>query len=294
MDRNVISKDHQDTLDLEEELRAEATRVEQVRRRRYQQWLWEWENIEKADPADYDLSVLGMAHFEGPGVAGIQSDTPTMSAPPVGRGPADPLGHVVTSNAADSIWSPMFYAKILTEAEVLVVPISIAGMNLTSNPDPSHAQLEACRHIWCGPKGKHFGKYRLTSVTNAYANGRLKIVHVPYGVSAAEVKAMTATQLMQYSSWEHEIKGGEDTIIEPEWTVPYPKTFVRGDPDSNGNNGYLVAFWIEHINTAENSSLQLSLWADSTNIEFSFPAAFQKLPKVPSSYTARLIGRNTM
>lgn len=205
-------------------------------------------------------------------------------APVIQNTTLDPLGHSVVNVAAQEIWTQLltWNNQPPPDPSALVAKLFIISpyYQTTFGSDvPSHAQLEALRHVYVAPSRANggratFGKYRLTTTANAFANGRLIMVHIPPAIPISDVSKMTLADLSQFNRVEHEIHGGKDTVIEPDWMLPLP---YMGAYDKNEYNGYIAIAYVEYaIDTNKTTPPFLTLWYAPSNVQYSIPRPVRK------------------
>jgi len=212
-----------------------------------------------AGAASVDVSAISSP-------ATITNTAPNTSARPLG------MSHVAV-DADKEIMVPFRTFKIEENTRVIskISPYYWASTNSTS---PTHAQLEALRHAYVGPRDvssrSMFAVYKLTSVANAFTNIRLIIAQVPPRYTPAQVAAFSIQELSQFNRKEHVVHGPE-TIINTEWMLPVP---IMNSYDPDFYNGYIVIQVLEYTKNTDSSDPYATLWVrPGNNLTYSIPIA---------------------
>lgn len=215
------------------------------------------------------IDNFDLVHEQGPGDVGVKVQSAKVGGIASNihlNAPTQPLGSVNTRVTADEMWSPVDIDFKIPLGNAYVLPINVRNAGPVGAIQPTHFQVEPLRHAYTGPKPgeKSWGKFRISTVTNAYVNGRLLIIHIPGHIPASDIAKMTAEQLMQYPRVEHELKGG-DTEFSPKWTLPLPYMVNN----SNQANGHLVLRWAEYSISGTSSEPSISIWINPEGCQHS-------------------------
>lgn len=186
-----------------------------------------------------------------------------------------PLGKTVDHATAAGVWVPIsrFTLDVNSVKGFKINPLYWNQVGVVS---PSQAQISAMRHVYVGPAGNRFSEYRLTSTANAFANGRLLMVHIPPAITDDEMASFTIQQFSQFNRVEH-VLHGNDSTINPQWLVPVP--YIKSY-DANDTNGTIAVMWVESVVSKENEQPQFTMWVRAEQLNFAHvrpPIPFRKL-----------------
>lgn len=194
-----------------------------------------------------------------------------------------PLGVVSVDVTARAVWVPIqtFTQQPKTMRLFKVGPYQ---WGTSGSKTPSQAQLDAMRHVYVGPSGDgKFVEYRLTSSANAFANGRLLVVHIPPAIPPEEIEKMSIEELSQFNRTEHILRG-PDSTLSVQWMVPLP--YIKAY-DADEHNGHIVVAWVERTIGADNNEPQFTMWVRAEIPRYSIvrpPVAY-----VPIAVSSRAI-----
>jgi len=198
---------------------------------------------------------------------------------------ARPLGQTVVNVQPErEIFVPYHTFDIVENLRITSI-INPIAWNTSGATTPSHAQVEALRHAYVGPRSvagrDSFCKMKVTSVANAFTNARLIIAQVPPIYTREQITAMSVQELSQFNRKEHVLHGGE-TLIDVEWMKIEP---VMPAYDLDSYNGYLVLQVLEYSKSTDSSNPRATIWVTpGSNMSYSIPVAPRKYIS-PSSFT---------
>nr|APS85756.1 structural polyprotein [Biomphalaria virus 1] len=182
-----------------------------------------------------------------------------------------PLGtDQVNVSAEEKIYVPILTTSVtntVTTSPFLQVKMSPRNFGLTGNTGtytPSHASLEAERFCFYGPANHSFVTIKLTSIANAYANGRIYVAAIPAGVAVPN----SVKEATQFPGVYHNFHGGESQMSVP-WLHPLPALATSSDlfPCT------LAFYLLESSYAASQGTPQLTLWVSADNMNYSVPRA---------------------
>jgi hypothetical protein len=184
------------------------------------------------------------------------------------------LPEALIKNAADDIWSIITPPNFsLAANERYVLPLNESYFVFPGAKSPTHAQIEAMRHVYSGPnKNLESFMVQIGTAPNAFINGRLIISHIPPVYSVDEIKTMTPYQLSQFPCMYHSIRG-DNTVFQTRWALPTPHMYAF---DPKYLNGYIVVAFTEFNSSEQATKTGLTVWVSTSKQSYFFPCGVKE------------------
>lgn len=183
---------------------------------------------------------------------------------------ANPIGINRVDVGANKIWVVFSDVQTIKEGTTYLFKLNPFYFNTKGALIPSHSQLEALRHVYVGPGKGGFIDLKLTSVANAFVNGRLLMAHIPYGYDVSKATDMKSPEFSQFNRAEHTLHGS-DTFMTVQWSNPLPLIKAYSDSEED-TNGYIMIKILDFTRSTDAiGDPKFTLWVNTDRLTYTIP-----------------------